>query len=159
METSKKDLGVIFVEKLSFNKHVKTMTPKAYRILGVIFRACKDFRIPESLITLHQTYVRSQIEYCSVEWSPIDQGYIDKMEHSKVQQNPENPTCNVLRFPIDIVVQHCFATNLDTHIRTANSIRTTREVNSTFYPPIYNSNIEPNSPLIRMQRCMQSNHD
>lgn len=37
--SSKKDLGVIFDEKLGFNEHFDHVTKKAYRMLGFIFRS------------------------------------------------------------------------------------------------------------------------
>ena len=40
----------------------------------------KRFRDPESVITLNKAYVRSQVEYCSVVWSPIYQNSVDKIE-------------------------------------------------------------------------------
>ncbi len=49
-------------------------------MLGFIFRSCKRFRNPESMITLYKAYVRSQVEYCSIVWSPIYQNSVDKIE-------------------------------------------------------------------------------
>lgn len=82
--TSKKDLGVIFDEKLNFDDHIDKITRKAYQMLGFIFHSCKRFKNPESVITLYKTYVRSQLEYCAVVWSPIYQNNVDKLE--KVQR-------------------------------------------------------------------------
>ena len=76
----KKDLGVIFDEKLSFSEHIDSVTRKAYQMLGFIFRSYKRFRNPESFITLYKAYVRSQVEYYTVVWSPIYQISIDKVE-------------------------------------------------------------------------------
>jgi ribonuclease P/MRP protein subunit RPP40 len=174
--TSKKDLGVIFDNKLNFNEHIDAITRKAYRMLGFIFRSCKRFRNPQSLITLYNAYVRSQVEYCSVVWSPIYQNSIDKIERVQRKftrmlyrkfnwQRVEYPDRLIrLKFPLlesrrfiadEIflynVIHHRFATNLETHLSIGNPIRTTRQVPPTFYPPIFPTNIESNAPIIRMQ--------
>lgn len=172
----KKDLGVIFDEKLRFNEHIDKITRKAFQMLGFIFRSCKRFRNPESLITLYKAYVRSQVEYCSVVWSPIYQNSIDKIErvqrkftrmlyrkfnwnYAEYPQRLERLKLQLLesrRYIADEVflykvVNGCFTTALDADIVVFNSVRSTRQETPTFYPPHYASNIESNSPVVRMQ--------
>lgn len=178
--TSKKDLGVIFDEKLSFSDHLDKVTRKAYQMLGFIFRSCKRFRNPESIITLYKAYVRSHLEYCSVVWSPIYQNAIDKLE--KVQRKftrmlfrkfnwqkvdyPQRlerlkiPLLESRRYIADEiflfkVVNHRFSVALDGEVVFFDSGRSTRQAPRIFYPPVYNSNIESNAPIVRMQL----NHD
>lgn len=65
-----KDLGVMFDEKLSFNKHIDMVISKAYSTLGFVMRVCSEFRDPLVLKSLYFAHVRSILEYASVVWSP-----------------------------------------------------------------------------------------
>lgn len=178
--TTKKDLGVIFDEKLNFNEHIDKITRKAYQMLGFIFRSCKRFRNPESIIILYNAYVRSHLEYCSVIWSPIYQNSVDKLEkvqrkftrmlyrkfnwpkveyHQRLERL-KVPLLESRRFIADEiflykVVNHRFTVSLDGDVVLFNGVRSTRQVPPIFYPPAYSSNIESNSPIVRMQ----FNHD
>lgn len=173
---SKKDLGVIFDEKLSFHEHIDVVTRRAYQMLGFIFRSCKRFRNPDSIITLYKAYVRSHVEYCSVVWSPIYQNSIDKIErvqrkftrmlyrkfnwrkveyHQRLERL-KLPLLETRRLIADEtflykVVNGRFEADLMSDIVTFNGARSTRQVPPTFYPPTYSTNIEANSPIIRMQ--------
>lgn len=53
------------------------------------------------------------------------------------------------------VVNRRFTTTLDADIVVFNPVRSTRQETPTFYPPNYPSNMERNSPIVRMQ----SNHN
>lgn len=75
-----RDLGVIFDEKLIFDKHVDAICTKAYQMLGFILRVGKSFKNPTTLITLYKTLVRSQLEYASVIWNPHYDIYSKKIE-------------------------------------------------------------------------------
>ena len=59
-----KDLGIIFSYNLNWTDHYKTITTKAYQILGLIRRT---FRVNciEAKKQLYISLVRSQIMYCS----------------------------------------------------------------------------------------------
>ncbi|XP_022817120.1 uncharacterized protein LOC111349980 isoform X1 [Spodoptera litura] len=65
-----RDLGVIFDSKLTFLPHIDSIINKSSKMLGFIIRNSKLFRSPTTKITLYNSYVRSQLEYCSVVWSP-----------------------------------------------------------------------------------------
>lgn len=65
-----KDLGVMFDEKLSFNKHIDMVISKAYSTLGFVMRVCSEFRDPLALKSLYFAHVRSILAYASVVWSP-----------------------------------------------------------------------------------------
>ena len=55
---------------LSWNNHIDKITSKANRILGLIKRTCGRFKDVPTLRTLYLALVRSQLEFCSVVWSP-----------------------------------------------------------------------------------------
>ena len=56
------------------------ITAKANRMLGLIKRTCKDLKDTATLKTLFCSLVRSNLEYCSVVWSPFTKRSIDKLE-------------------------------------------------------------------------------
>ena len=49
-------------------------------MLGLIKRTCKDLKDTATLKTLFCSLVRSNLEYCSVVWSPFTKRNIDKLE-------------------------------------------------------------------------------
>ena len=49
-------------------------------MLGLIKRTCKGLDDPKTLCTLYCSLVRSNLEYCSVVWSPYTKRNIDKLE-------------------------------------------------------------------------------
>lgn len=74
------DLGVLFNTKLSFNDHVDNCVCKALSMLGFIKRFGQDFYDPYTLKTLYCSYVRSQLEYASVIWSPYYKNASERIE-------------------------------------------------------------------------------
>jgi hypothetical protein len=79
-----KDLGVTFDTELNFNDHLNNIVSKALKTYGFVFRNCKDFSNPKTLLLLYTSLIRSQLEYCSLIWYPIDITNINKLE--KVQR-------------------------------------------------------------------------
>ena len=75
-----KDLGILTDCSLSWNSHTDMITAKANRMLGLIKRKCKDLKDTATLKTLFCYLVRSNLEYCSVVWSPFTKRDIDKLE-------------------------------------------------------------------------------
>lgn len=174
--TFKKDLGVIFDDKLCFDLHIDMITSKAFKMLGFIFRAGKLFRNPQSLLTLYNSYVRSYLEYCSVVWSPHYDIYIcqvervqrrfTKMLYRKFCWPYEQYSDRLLRLNLHRlesrrlyademflfkIVRNRLNFDFNQHITLSISNRNTRQTN-VFYVPTYNTNIEINAPLARMQR-------
>ena len=49
-------------------------------MLGLIKRTCKGLDDPKTLRTLYCSLVRSNLEYCSVVWSPYTKRNTDKLE-------------------------------------------------------------------------------
>ena len=75
-----KDLGIITNHHLSWNPHIDYVVSKANRMLGLIKRTCKGLDDPKTLRTLYCSLVRSNLEYCSVVWSPYTKRNTDKLE-------------------------------------------------------------------------------
>ena len=77
-----RDLGVITDHHLRWNSHVNCVIAKANRMLGLIKRTCKGLHVHDlkTLRTLYCSLVRSNLEYCSVVWSPYSRKNIDKLE-------------------------------------------------------------------------------
>ena len=65
-----RDLGLVTDCNLSWGTHFDKISNKDKKILGLIKRTCKGFQDVSILITLYLALVRSQLECCSVVWSP-----------------------------------------------------------------------------------------
>ena len=75
-----KDLGILTNQHLSWNPHIDYVVSKVNRVLGLIKRTSKGLDGPTTLRTLFCSLVRSNLEYCSVVWSPYTKRNIDKLE-------------------------------------------------------------------------------
>ena len=75
-----RDLGVITENHLRWNSHVNCVVVKANRMLRLFKRTCKGLNDLKTLRTLYCSLVRTNLEYCSVEWSPYSRKNIDKLE-------------------------------------------------------------------------------
>lgn len=80
-----RDLGVIFSHDLSFSRHIDQIVCKANSMLGMIKRNAKDFHDPLTLKTLYMSYVRSNLEYASVIWSPYYEVHSKRIESVQKQ--------------------------------------------------------------------------
>ena len=78
------DLSLFTSNKLSWNAHVDKITSKANKFLGLVKRTCKGMKDITALRTLFCALVRSQLEYCTVVWSPQTARNINKLE--KIQK-------------------------------------------------------------------------
>ena len=65
-----KDFGILTNQHLSWNPHIDYVVSKANRVLGLIKRTCKGLDDRTTLRTLYCSLVHSNLEYCSVVWSP-----------------------------------------------------------------------------------------
>ena len=74
------DLGLVTSNKLSWNAYVDKICSKANKILGFIKRTCKGLKDINTLRTLNCALVRSQLEYCTIVWSPHTARNINKLE-------------------------------------------------------------------------------
>ena len=82
--TEEKDLGVIFDEKLEFDKHIRLMVNRANRMLGMIKSgfACMSKDIFKQL---YPVLVRPLLEYCVQVWAPYKQKHIDLIEGVQIR--------------------------------------------------------------------------
>mgnify|MGYP003471208139 FL=1 len=67
-ETSLSMLGVTLDSKLSWKKHISSISISAARKLGFLFRA-KAYFTPSQLLTLYKSQIRPVLEYCSHVWA------------------------------------------------------------------------------------------
>ena len=65
-----RDLGLVTDCNLFWSTHIDKISNKANNTLGLIKRTCKGFQDVSTLRTLYLALVTSQLEYCSVVWSP-----------------------------------------------------------------------------------------
>jgi Reverse transcriptase (RNA-dependent DNA polymerase)/Endonuclease-reverse transcriptase len=65
-----KDLGVIVSSDFSYSKHIDSIKPKAYRLLGLLRRNCLPEFKKATNRALYISLVRPQVEYASVIWNP-----------------------------------------------------------------------------------------
>lgn len=78
---SVRDLGVKVDSKLTFSEHIDSITNKAYKNLGFIFRVTQPFSDVGCLKMLYYSYVRSVLEYCSTVWNPQYITYVQNLEN------------------------------------------------------------------------------
>ena len=75
-----KDLGVIFDEKLIFDKHIEKMVSSCFKMLGFINRQSKIFKRAKSYLSLYYSFVNSRMNFASVIWNPCYEIYKRKIE-------------------------------------------------------------------------------
>ena len=84
-----KDLGVYFVEGLTFDFYINKMLELANRKWQCIIRNCDDFKNPLVLKTLYISMVRSVGSYGSVIWRPSYNNVIErfgKIQHKVLRK-------------------------------------------------------------------------
>lgn len=74
------DLGIIFDDRLKFDKHISSISTRAYRNLGFLMRITHQFTNPNCLRFLYFSIVRSVLEYGSQIWSPYQKTYVNLIE-------------------------------------------------------------------------------
>ena len=74
-----KDLGITTDHHLNWNSHTDKVVARANKMLGLIKRTCRSLDDPKTLKTLFCSLVRSNLEYCSVVWSPYTKRNIKKI--------------------------------------------------------------------------------
>ena len=68
--SDEKDLGVIVINKLSWEQQQKSIISKASRQLGLLMRTCHFIRDKSQKRSLYITLVRSLFEHCGEIWAP-----------------------------------------------------------------------------------------
>ncbi len=94
-----KDLGVILTHNLNFKPHVSNAVNKAFRMMGFIKRTCQSFKDIKPIVALYNCYVKTNLEYCSVIWSPWQKSHIDQIE--RVQRKFVKFLCFKSALPYD----------------------------------------------------------
>ena len=96
-----KDLGVILDNQWTFKLHFDKIVAEANKMLGFINRTCKEFKSPNTFLTLYHSYVCSKLSFASVIWHP------NYNIHSKRIESIQNKFLKKLAFksnkPIEIV--------------------------------------------------------
>ena len=67
---SHKDLGITLSVDLSWNKHYKTITARAYIVLGLIHRTFFSCHSTTTMTRLYVSLVHSHLFYCTQIWRP-----------------------------------------------------------------------------------------
>ena len=70
VDTSHRDLGVVFSEDLKWGPHHKLITSRSYKILGLLRRIFTKFSCVQSKRVLYITLVKPHLLYCSPLWHP-----------------------------------------------------------------------------------------
>lgn len=75
-----RDLGVLFNTTMSFYRHIECCVSKALSMLGFVKRVCFNFNNLECIKSIYFAYVRSQIEFACIIWSPCYAIYVKRIE-------------------------------------------------------------------------------
>ena len=68
--TVHRDLGVNISSDQSWSQHIKLITARAYKILGLLRRTFSSYHLTGKKKILYISLVKSQILYCSQIWRP-----------------------------------------------------------------------------------------
>ena len=68
--TAVNNLGVTLTSNLNFKDHISRNVSKVFKMCGFIKRVCTTFTDVQALRYLYISLVRSQLQYCSIIWSP-----------------------------------------------------------------------------------------
>lgn len=78
---SHRDLGVMISSDLSWSDHIKHITARAYKTLGLLRRTFSSCHSPGKKKTLYISLVKSQLLYCSQIWRPrLDIKVLEKVQ-------------------------------------------------------------------------------
>ena len=77
-----KDLGITMTDDAKFDVHISNIIKKAKQKIGWFCRSFRNREI-EFMRKMYVSYIRPQLEYCSVLWGPPSGPILDKIE--KVQ--------------------------------------------------------------------------
>jgi len=68
--SSFKYLGVPISDDLTWSKHIQTISSKARRIIGMLYRQFYRYTSTPAFLHLYETQIRPHLEYASVVWDP-----------------------------------------------------------------------------------------
>ena len=92
-----RDLGIVIDSKLKFHAHTDSVTNKANRTLGLIYKVfeCRDSDI---ILNLYKSLVRPQLEYNNAIWGPHYITDKQKVEATQRRATRMIPTCSELSY-------------------------------------------------------------
>ncbi|KAI5725626.1 hypothetical protein M8J77_017865 [Diaphorina citri] len=172
-----RDLGVLFDCQMSFIPHINMITSKASKVLGYVFRTCKDLPHVLSFKILFCSLGRGILEFASPIWNPSYSCHIQSLEriqHKALKMMAKKMRTPDLSYPalesslkllplsdrrtmFDLISLHKILNGsfnspvLNDSIIPNNPLYPTRN-SIPFYPSFARSNYVQNSPLIRFQR-------
>ena len=72
---------MIFNDKFNFNDDIAFRVSKSKAMVGLIKRVSSDFNDSKILLTLYDSLVRSNLEYCNQIWAPYYTGANNELEN------------------------------------------------------------------------------
>ena len=97
-----KYLGVHLSCDLSWSLHIQTITSRARKVVGLLYRKFYNFSPPAVLLCLYLSLVRPLLEYASVVWSPYLKKDILQLEN--VQKFGLHMANKLWAYPYDYVL-------------------------------------------------------
>ncbi len=125
--SSIKDLGIIIDNKFNFSCHVDRITSHAFKTVGFLFRAGKEFKDVYTLIHIFKTLVRPTLEYGCIIWSPHTQQMIDRIE--KIQRK----FCKFLTYYMYTRGTHLTTDEVYRHFKIDSLFNRCRAADLTFF--------------------------
>ena len=92
-----KDLGITVTNTLQWSQHIKLISSKANRTLGLIRRVCRDINDPDIKKLLYYSIGRPQLEYACELWSP----YTSKDKKLLLESVQRRATKFIFNYPRD----------------------------------------------------------
>lgn len=106
-----KYLGVHLSSDLSWSTHIQSITAKARKVLGLLYRKFYNFSPPDVLVHLYLSLVRPLLEYAAVVWSPHLKKNILELEN--VQKFGLRMATKLWQYPYEYVLQRTQITTLE----------------------------------------------
>ena len=120
------DLGVLFVEDLSFTKHITNKTKKANGVLGIIHKTFTYKSVP-IMTTLFTGLVRPHLEYSVHAWSPYQKKDIITLE--RIQRRATKRIPELRDLPYEMRLERIGLTTLEERRTRGDAIETFKMLN------------------------------
>ena len=76
----KYSLGVTITNNLSWSNHISTISSKACKLTGMLYRHFYPWSNPEALYKLYISLIRPRLEYAAPVWTPHLSKNVDKLK-------------------------------------------------------------------------------